>query len=152
MSEIMRFVPKTSVSATDEGFTLIEMLLNLAVAVMLISLFPLIINNISIFKAWAHDNYDMNVELCLRDLIAETKNMHLEVVNKELIAKEEDTNRTYNYSFDGLRIIRKAENSGYVILMERVKTARFNEQNGLIYLELTYQNKWRVIHEVFQIR
>lgn len=147
----MNSVPKTTASAKDEGFTLLEMLLNLAIAVMLISLFPLIITNISIFKASAQDNYDINVELCLRDLIAETKDMRLVVVNKELLAKE-DTYRTYNYSFDGLRIIRKAENSGYVILMERVKSARFYEQNGSFYLEMTYQDKWRVIHEVFQIR
>ncbi|TDL97882.1 hypothetical protein ERX27_06380 [Macrococcus brunensis] len=151
MSTIMNSVPKTTASAKDEGFTLLEMLLNLAIAVMLISLFPLIITNISIFKASAQDNYDINVELCLRDLIAETKDMRLVVVNKELLAKE-DTYRTYNYSFDGLRIIRKAENSGYVILMERVKSARFYEQNGSFYLEMTYQDKWRVIHEVFQIR
>lgn len=152
MSVITRSVPNITVSTNDEGFTLLEMLLNLAIAIMLMSLFPLIITNISVFKATAQDNFDINLELCLRDLIADTKDMRLEVVNKELIAHEKGTNRTYSYAVDGSRIIRKTDQSGYVILMERIKSARFYQQDSSIYLEMTYQDRWRVKHEIFQIQ
>ncbi|GGB04890.1 hypothetical protein ERX37_02190 [Macrococcus hajekii] len=136
----------------NEGFTLIEMLLNLAIAVTLISIFPLIISNIANFKAISSDNNDINVELCLRDILSETRQMSLAIEGGSLIGTDNSTHKTYSYSFHQLRLVRKVDGSGYIILLEQVKNARFFKENNHFYIQLEWKDKWRMKNEKFQIR
>ncbi|WP_165980653.1 ComGF family competence protein [Macrococcus carouselicus] len=143
---------RSIVSRKNEGFTLIEMLLNLAIMVMIVSLFPLIIINISQFKAISSESYDINKEMCLRDIIAEIQDKKLSVSGTELIARDLTMGRKYGYSFHQSRVIRKVDGTGYIILLEHVKSAKFFEDNQHYYLELEWMDKWRAKHETFQLQ
>ncbi|WP_165981013.1 competence type IV pilus minor pilin ComGF [Macrococcus lamae] len=141
-----------SVFKKDEGFTLLEMLLNFSIAIIIMSLFPLIIQNIMMFKSVSSDNYDINFELCLRDILSEIKNKEVTAVNGELLAKDLTTGKIYSYNYHLGRIIRKVDRAGYVILLEQVKQAEFYEQNQSVFLRIKWQDARRIRNETLQIK
>ncbi len=146
-----RQVQITTVLRRDNGFTLIEMLLNFSIAVVILTLFPLIIQNIMVFKSVSSDNYDINYELCLRDILSEIKGKELSVLNGQLLAKDSKSGKTYSYLYNQSRIVRKVDGSGYVILQEKVRQAVFTKNINGIFLDITWQDSRRVRHEIVQI-
>ncbi|KAA1040114.1 ComGF family competence protein [Macrococcus equipercicus] len=135
----------------DDAFTLLEMLLNFSIALVICALFPLIIQNIKMFQSIASDNYDINFELCLRDILSEIEGKEVTVIDGDLAAKDTASGKRYSYMYHQGRIVRTLNQTGYVILLEQVRQARFYEQSGHIFLAVKWHDARRVKNEIVQI-
>lgn len=135
----------------DDGFTLLEMLLSFSIVIVICSIFPLIIQNITFFKAASTDNYDINFELCMKDILSEVADRPIAVKDGVMTVTAEGEKK-YSYLFHSNRIIRRVNNSGYTILMENVKDAKFKSMNHHFYLQIEWQGHRRMNHEIVWIR
>lgn len=109
---------------SNKAFTLLEMLINMAVVMIVISIIPMILIQIYQFNGRSTDHHDINTALFLREIATELKNAKDVTVRdgKLRIALRADL-ITYECVHD--RIVRKVNGEGYIIMLEGIKEGVF---------------------------
>ncbi|WP_414049758.1 competence type IV pilus minor pilin ComGF [Macrococcus animalis] len=119
----------------SKGFTMIEMLINLSIIVMIMSLLPLIYMNIIQLSGKSTDHFDVNNAMFQRDLYDELDMAdYVEIKNGHLFIHAGENIILYYYH--NQRIVRKLNDRGYIIMLEGVKNAIFEERDNGIYLKI----------------
>ncbi|WP_414055030.1 competence type IV pilus minor pilin ComGF [Macrococcus equi] len=138
---------RSTVSAQSKGFTMVEMLISLSIIVMIMSLLPLIYIHIFQLSGKSTDHFDVNNAMFQKDLYDElAKADYVKVINHQLFIYQ-DTN-VILYQYHNQRIIRKLNNSGYIIMLEGVSDGRFEEKNNGIYLTIKREKHKDVVYQV----
>ncbi|MCE4956106.1 competence type IV pilus minor pilin ComGF [Macrococcoides caseolyticum] len=131
----------------NNGFTMIEMMLSLTIITMIMSILPLIYIQLNQFSGKSTDHFDVNNALFQRDLTIELKSAeYVEIHNGEMhIFKGDDI---IQILYHNQRIIRKINNSGYIIMLEGVNNARFEENNHGVFLTIERLHKGKVVYQI----
>lgn len=126
---------------------MIEMMINLSIIIMIMSLLPLIYVNIYHLSGKSTDHFDVNNAMFQRDLYEELENADfVDIVNNQLwIYKGKDT---IQYQYHKQRIIRKLNQEGYIIMLEGVKNAYFEKRDNAVYLSIERFNKHSVTYQI----
>lgn len=131
----------------SNGFTMIEMMINLSIIIMIMSLLPLIYMNIYQLSGKSTDHFDVNNAMFQRDLYEELNNAdYVEIVNNQLWIFTGDD--IIQYLYHKHRIIRKLNQEGYIIMLEGVKNAYFEIRDNAVYLSIERFNKHTVTYQI----
>lgn len=131
----------------SNGFTMIEMMINLSIIIMIMSLLPLIYMNIYQLSGKSTDHFDINNAMFQRDLYEELNNAdYVEIVNNQLWIFTGDD--IIQYLYHKHRIIRKLNQEGYIIMLEGVKNAYFEIRDNAVYLSIERFNKHTVTYQI----
>lgn len=125
---------------SNKAFTMLEMLINMAVILIIISIIPMILMQIYQFNGRSTDHHDINTALFLREISTELKNAQdVTVMNGRLqIALQADL-VTYEYQHN--RIVRKVDGVGYIIMLEGIKKGVFFIEDEHLYISLQSKNE-----------
>lgn len=125
---------------SNKAFTLLEMLINMAVVMIVISIIPMILIQIYQFNGRSTDHHDINTALFLREIATELKNAKDVTVRdgKLRIALRADL-ITYECVHD--RIVRKVNEEGYIIMLEGIKEGVFFIEDEHLYISLQSKNE-----------
>lgn len=125
---------------SNKAFTLLEMLVNMAVVMIIISIIPMILIEIYQFNGRSTDHHDINTALFLREIATELKNAKdITVIDDKLqIALRTDL-ITYEYVHN--RIVRKVNGEGYIIMLEDIKKGVFFIDDEHLYISLQSKNE-----------
>ncbi|WP_448969071.1 competence type IV pilus minor pilin ComGF [Macrococcus capreoli] len=138
---------KSTVFQQSNGFTLIEMMINLSILVMILSLLPLIYIHLFQLSGKSVDHFDVNHAMFLRDLYEELEHAdYIEIKQQQLwIYKGKDV---IQYLYHNNRIVRKLNGTGYVIMLEGVNHATFREEKSSVYLSIERYRKRLVTFKI----
>lgn len=139
---MMQFVirPINAIAYKNKGFTMIEMMLSLSIILMILSLIPLIFTHINQLSGKSTDHFDINNALFQRDLYEELQAADYVSVDEAKLNIYSGEN-TIEYGFHKNRIVRKLNQSGYIIMLEGVEDAKFIETDQAVYLQIYRKNK-----------
>ncbi|MCG7420062.1 competence type IV pilus minor pilin ComGF [Macrococcus epidermidis] len=143
---VIRKIKYTALRKSN-GFTMIEMMINLSIIIMIMSLLPLIYMNIYQLSGKSTDHFDVNNAMFQRDLYDELNNAdYVEIVNNQLWIYTGDD--IIQYLYHKHRIIRKLNQEGYIIMLEGVKNAYFEIHDNAVYLSIERFNKHTVTYQI----
>lgn len=138
---------KYTVCRRNEGFTLIEMMINLSIITLIMSLLPLIYIHIFQFSGKSTDHFDVNHAMFQKELNEELKTAdYVEVLNQQLYIHKDKN--VITYLFHNQRLVRKLNGQGYIIMLEGVKNAKFEEQNNTVYLSIERYKKATLTYQI----
>nr|WP_165983489.1 competence type IV pilus minor pilin ComGF [Macrococcus goetzii] len=143
---VIRKIKYTALRKSN-GFTMIEMMVNLSIIIMIMSLLPLIYMNIYQLSGKSTDHFDVNNAMFQRDLYEELSNAdYVEIVNNQLWIYTEDD--IIQYLYHKQRIIRKLNQEGYIIMLEGVKNAYFEIRDNAVFLSIERFNKHTITYQI----
>jgi competence protein ComGF len=123
----------------ERGFTLVESIFTLMIAVMILSLIPLVIkafNHIDISLS-TEETYEWNTFLMqLRREIRNSEESN--IVGNKLCLKVNGENVTYEQY--GLLLRRRVNETGHEVVLQKVETATFSMVKNDISLKVTFTN------------
>lgn len=143
---VIRKIKFTALRRSD-GFTMIEMMINLSIIIMIMSMLPLIYLNIYQLSGKSTDHFEVNNAMFQRDLYEELNNAdYVEIVNNQLWIYTGDD--IIQYLYHNQRIIRKLNQEGYIIMLEGVKNAHFKMGDNAVFLSIERFNKHTITYQI----
>lgn len=138
---------KSIVFVQSKAFTLIEMMINLSIVIIIMSLLPLIYVNIFQLSGKSTDHFDVNNAMFQRELYEElTDANYVDIIENQLYIHH--GNDVIRYYFHNQRIVRQLNGKGYIIMLEGVKNAIFKEGAQGVSLTIERHHKKNVTYKI----
>lgn len=128
------------------AFTFIEMMINLSIVLVILSIIPLIYMQLSQLNGKSVNHFDINCAMFLRELSTELKTSRIVELNGDQLILTKNENQL-SYAFHQGRIVRKVNNEGYVIMLEGIKEGVFTIEDKHLYI--TVQSIYKQKKEKF---